>query len=127
MFSAQITDTGGRHVIEIPPAELTAGDVRPDETYRIALLPTQTDGDKSVTVSATERRSHADPPVREGDTRTVDIESLGDQGDGIARVERGYVVIVPEAEKGERVTIEITSTKENVAFGEVLARQDYYE
>lgn len=28
----------------------------------------------------------------------MSIESLGDQGDGIAKVEQGYVVIVPEAQ-----------------------------
>lgn len=57
----------------------------------------------------------------------VDIEGIGDQGDGIARVERGYVVIVPGTEINERVEIEITSVTETVAFGEVIAREDYYE
>jgi len=67
------------------------------------------------------------PPVEEGEQRTVEIESLGDQGDGITRVDQGFVVIVPDTERGERVTVEITDVKETVAFAEVLKRVSYYE
>lgn len=67
------------------------------------------------------------PPVEEGDQRTVDIEDIGKRGDGISRVERGYVIIVPDTEPGERVTIEISNVRENVGFGEVIERQDHYE
>jgi predicted RNA-binding protein with TRAM domain len=49
----------------------------------------------------------------------VTIETNGDQGDGIAKVERGYVVIVPEAETGDEVTVEITHVCANVAFAQV--------
>ena len=62
----------------------------------------------------------AGPPVDEGEVREVEIESIGDQGDGIARVERGFVVIVPETEEGDRVTVEVTNVRENVAFAEVV-------
>ena len=48
------------------------------------------------------------------------IESVGDQGDGIAKVERGYVVIVPGARPGDEVEVEIQNARENVAFGEVI-------
>ena len=51
--------------------------------------------------------------------REVTIETIGDQGDGIAKVERGYVVIVPEAEPGDEVTVEITQARENLAFAQV--------
>ncbi|GAB6877777.1 TRAM domain-containing protein [Halorubrum gandharaense] len=60
------------------------------------------------------------PPVSEGDVRDVTIETLGDQGDGIAKIERGYVVIVPDAELGDEVTVEITSVRENVSFASVV-------
>ena len=33
-------------------------------------------------------------PVKEGDTYDVEIESVGEKGDGIGKIE-GYVVIVP--------------------------------
>lgn len=62
------------------------------------------------------------PPVSEGQTREVEIESLGDQGDGIAKVERGYVVIVPDTEVGERVTVRLDKVRENVGFAEVIKR-----
>ena len=43
------------------------------------------------------------------------IESLGDQGDGITKIDRGYVVIVPGTRPDDKVTVEI----ENVAFARV--------
>lgn len=52
------------------------------------------------------------------------IEHLGDQGDGITRVERGFVVIVSDASPGEEVTVEITHVQENVAFADVVDRSD---
>lgn len=67
------------------------------------------------------------PPVTEGDYRTVEIETIGDQDDGIARVERGYVVIVPGTDPHERVEIEITSVAETVAFAEVVERYEYHK
>lgn len=61
------------------------------------------------------------------DQRTVDIEEIGEQGDGIAHVERGYIVIVPDTGPRERATIEITDVTENVDFSEVICREEYYE
>jgi predicted RNA-binding protein with TRAM domain len=55
-----------------------------------------------------------------GELRYVEIEDIGKQGDGIARVERGYVIIVPGAEVGERVKVEITEVKSNFAVGEII-------
>jgi predicted RNA-binding protein with TRAM domain len=67
------------------------------------------------------------PPVEEGEQRTVEIETIGEQGDGITRVERGFVVIVPDTEQSERVTIEITDVRETVAFADVVERVSYYQ
>ncbi|MFB6141142.1 MAG: TRAM domain-containing protein [Halosimplex sp.] len=72
-------------------------------------------------------RGRQRPPVEEDETRRVEIEDLGDQGDGITRVERGFVVIVPDTEQGERVEVEITDVRETVAFAEVVERLSYYE
>jgi predicted RNA-binding protein with TRAM domain len=52
----------------------------------------------------------------------VEIEYLGDQGDGIAKVERGYVVIAPDTSIGDRVTAEIQQARETVAFADVVDR-----
>lgn len=62
------------------------------------------------------------PPVTEGETRDVVIEDTGEQGDGITRVERGFVVIAPDTEPDEHVEIEITDVRENVAFAEIVDR-----
>lgn len=59
-------------------------------------------------------------PVDEVEQREVEIEDTGDQGDGITRVERGFVVIVPETELGDHVIIETTDIRQNVAFAEVV-------
>ncbi|SDD77190.1 Predicted RNA-binding protein, contains TRAM domain [Natrinema hispanicum] len=60
------------------------------------------------------------PPVEEGEVRDVTIETVGDQGDGIAKVERGYVVIVSGAQPGDEPTIEIEQVQENVAFASIV-------
>ncbi|HII51365.1 MAG TPA: TRAM domain-containing protein, partial [Halobacteriales archaeon] len=49
-----------------------------------------------------------------------EIESLGKQGDGIARAERGYVIIVPGSSVGEQVKIEIIDVKPNFSMASVV-------
>jgi predicted RNA-binding protein with TRAM domain len=58
--------------------------------------------------------------VREGETIQVEIESLGEQGDGLAKVGPGYVVFVPDTEVGQQPLVRITAARENVAFAEVV-------
>lgn len=130
LFSAEVTEQNGTYRIEVPDRELDLGGLSEGGTYRVAVLDsadeTASDG-TSVTADATPEHGHPKPPVDEGETRTVDIEDIGDQGDGITRVERGFVVIVPDTEKGERVRIEISDVQDTVAFAEVVERMDYYE
>ena len=52
------------------------------------------------------------------------MEDIGDQGDGIAHVGLGYVVIVPETEMGGRVSVRISEAKENMALADVVERHD---
>jgi predicted RNA-binding protein with TRAM domain len=144
VFSARVEEQRDSYVIEVPKHEITNGAVEPGAVYRTALLATATEADESSSsaartktdASTDERRQRTEtgpdreasgPPVEEGEVREVEIEGIGDQGDGIARVERGYVIIVPETEEGERVTIEITNVRENVAFSEVVEREDHFE
>ncbi|GAB7021260.1 TRAM domain-containing protein [Halostagnicola bangensis] len=133
VFSAEVTEQRGSYRIEIPENEVAVGDLEEGGVYRVALLAsesaseTRSDPEPETNTSRKSDRGGPEPPVEEGENRTVDIEDIGEQGDGIARIERGYVVIVPDAEKGERVTIEIADVTETVAFGEVLERKDYYE
>ena len=126
--SASITEQDGSYVVDVPEEEIHFRNLQEDETYRIALLP-MSENDDSVQSDAesTNDSSPPTPPVQEGDTRTLEIVDIGDQGDGIARVERGFVVIVPDTERGEKVTVEITDVRETVAFADLLKRVSYYD
>jgi predicted RNA-binding protein with TRAM domain len=128
LFSAPVEEQGDSYVVEVPEQEIRLGDLQQGEIYRIAVLSTHSKDDTSDTETVPEReRGPPKPPVEEGEERTVEIDDLGDQGDGITRTERGFVVIVPDTEQGERVTVEITDVRENVAFAEVVERVSYYD
>ena len=53
------------------------------------------------------------------------IELLGKQGDGTVKIERGYVVIVPDAHPGDEPTVRINRTPDNVAFASVVDQDDW--
>ncbi|RBI58478.1 deoxyribonuclease [halophilic archaeon] len=126
LFSADIDEQDGDYTITIPERELEKGEVDADGVYRVAVLrsTTPTDSrDQDTREPQPETDDDAGPPVDVGDRRVVEIEDIGSQGDGIARVERGYVIIVPETDQGDHVTVEITEVKPNVAFGEVVEEE----
>jgi len=128
LFSATVEERGDSYVVKVPEREVRLGDLQDGETYRVALLPASSKDEPDETETETEREHDPQkPPVEEGEQRTVEIEDIGEQGDGITRVERGFVVIVPDTEQGERVTVEITDVSENVAFAEVVERVSYYD
>ena len=60
------------------------------------------------------------PPVSEGETRRLEIEDVGDQGDGLARVGPGYVVFVSGADIGDEPLVRITTVRDNVAFADIV-------
>jgi predicted RNA-binding protein with TRAM domain len=120
VFTAEITKTDDSYTIEVPKREVDIGSVNPSEFYRVALLPQQTSSETQSSPIEERDLSQPQPPVENGEIRYVEIEDIGKQGDGIARVERGYVIIVPESEMGERVKIEITEVKPNFAVGEII-------
>jgi len=128
LFSATVEEHGDSYVVEVPEQEIRLGDLQQGETYRVAVLPSPSNDEANDTDTEPEsERGPPKPPVEEGETRTVEIEDIGDQGDGITRVERGFVVIIPDTEQGERVTVEIADVRENVAFAEVVERMSYYD
>lgn len=125
LFTAEIEEREDRYVIEVPETEVQHEAAAPGKTYRVAILPrydsSSTGQTSTDTTQETEQQATPpDPPVDEGEVRDVTIESVGDQGDGIAKVERGYVVIVPDAQPGDQPTVEIDQVKENVAFASIL-------
>ncbi|NEU57455.1 TRAM domain-containing protein [Halorussus sp. MSC15.2] len=124
LFSADVTIEDDKYVVEVPRREIETGSVEPGETYRVALISDDSDSSSQDESSSQSTSSGApsepQPPVEEGEIRYVEVEDIGKQGDGIARVERGYVIIVPDAEIGERVKVEITEVKSNFAVGEII-------
>lgn len=130
LFTASVTDEGDSYSIEVPKNELDAGAISAGETYQIAILEAHYSNEDTDMATDTDANyqaatsSHPDPPVSKGDVREVTIESLGDRGDGIAKIDRGYVVIVPGGRPDDEVTIEIQQTRANVAFAEILAQDE---
>lgn len=120
VFTAEITKIDDSYTIEVPKREIDIGSVDPSKYYRVALL-SQGESSREQVMPVEERDpSQPQPPVENGEIRYVEIEDIGKQGDGIARVERGYVIIVPGSEIGERVKVEITEVKPNFAVGEII-------
>ncbi|WP_122089927.1 TRAM domain-containing protein [Halalkalicoccus subterraneus] len=133
LITSQLTETEGRLQIEIPTELVEQATVNPEEVYQIAILPTETedaaDDNWNTTSQATASTSsstgeRSEPPVTEGEVRTVTIDTLGDQGDGIARVERGFVVIVANAKPDEEVTVRIETVQSNVAFASIIEQRE---
>lgn len=131
LFSARLTSRNGSYFIEVPAEELEEGSVVGGETYRVALLAGSDRGGEASADTSTggsSRRSASEaertPPVSEGEMREVEIEATGDQGDGIAKIDRGFVVIVPEAELGDEIVVEIEHVRSNVAFAAIRGGTD---
>jgi predicted RNA-binding protein with TRAM domain len=122
LFSADVRAEDDRYVVEVPRREVETGAIDPGDTYRVALISRSRGGstDAEDESQSSGPPSEPQPPVEVGELRYVEIEDIGKQGDGIARVERGYVIIVPGAEIGERVKVEITEVKSNFAVGEII-------
>jgi len=133
LFETSIEEKDGRYVVPIPTELVENGTVTASESYRVALLSAEETEPEPDSVSAveTERFESSEPvpepthkqgpPVEEGETRSVSIDTLGDQGDGIAKVERGFIVIVPGTKPGDKLDVEITDVQETVAFAEPIS------
>ena len=60
-------------------------------------------------------------PVKEGEVHIVSINSVGEKGDGIAKV-KGFVLFVPNTKKKDYVKVKITKVLKNVGFAEVIEK-----
>ncbi|RJX51979.1 TRAM domain-containing protein [Halonotius pteroides] len=126
LFSASVSESADGYTVEVPKREVETGDIEVGESYRVALIDgTDTTASTTIDDSSTTSgdRGEPQPPVEPGELRYVEIEDIGKQGDGIARVERGYVIIVPGAEIDERVKIEVSEVKSNFAVGEIIEEE----
>ncbi|QLG60990.1 23S rRNA (uridine(2552)-2'-O)-methyltransferase [Halorarum salinum] len=65
-------------------------------------------------------KGRTDVPVTAGEEVELEIVDVGDEGDGIARID-GFTVFVSGAEEGETVRVRIGDVKPRFAFAERLA------
>ena len=120
VHSVTLEERNGEFVLEVPTDQITHDTLSAGETYRVAILDTVT---TPVETESTQKQDQpVTPPVTQGEIRRVTIETVGDQGDGIAKVDRGFVVIVPEAEPGDEPLVEISQVRQNVAFANPVDR-----
>lgn len=126
LFTATLQEDDGSYVIEIPESEIESGTVTDGGMYRIVILDGSDSGEPDELDSEDRRveprKRDSGPPVSVGELRTVTIEDIGAQGDGIARVGRGYVIIVPGAGVGEQVEVQITETRASVGFATITGK-----
>ncbi len=66
-----------------------------------------------------EERRGFNAPINVDETYDVTIEDVGREGDGITRIE-GFVVFVPNTQKGDNVKVRVTKVARRVGFAEVV-------
>lgn len=67
------------------------------------------------------RRSFA--PVKVGDEVTLKIESIGEKGDGIAKI-KGFIIFIPGVKEGQELKVKITRVLNKCGFGEVVGNAE---
>lgn len=124
LFTGRIELRDGQPVIEVPEQEIELGNLEVGETHRIAILQSEASAETKQPsgrgVESHSRDDPSEPPVEGGELIEVEVEDLGEQGDGVARVGPGYVVFIPDTKVGDRVTAEVQQVRENFAFAEVV-------
>lgn len=125
LYTATAERDGDEIVVSIPEREVSLGSIGAGTTVRVALLedPDASDTENRSAASPSNRDPVDEPPVEEGEVRRVEIESIGDQGDGIAKVDRGYVLVVPNGEPGDLLTVRIETVTPTVGFAEIVSGQ----
>ncbi len=135
LFESAVEERDGEYVVPVPEALVENGSLSTADSYRVALLAAaeaepdapepreeeEADAEEADPASRHNPRRAQRPPVEEGEVRSVTIDTLGDQGDGIAKVERGFIVIVSDTQPGDQVDVEITDVKDTVAFAEPVS------
>lgn len=125
VFSAEIETRNGTPIVTVPDREIELGGLAVGERYQVAIIDATrpSDSNERSMPRRTRPTGPSTPPVETGEIIDVEIESVGEQGDGVARVGEGYVVFVPDTAVGDRVSIEITEARENFGFAEVVEEE----
>ena len=127
VYTSEVSESDGGYVVEVPNREVELGTVESGDTVQVALFTSPAPHSESPSKKEDDSENATDqsapsagPPVSEGDKLEVTIESVGDQGDGVAKVDRGYVLIVPGTTPGEQPVVRVDTVKENVGFAQVI-------
>ncbi|SDY63219.1 TRAM domain-containing protein [Halopenitus persicus] len=128
LYETTLEKRDGQYTISIPKEIVDGSSLTTDDVYRVALLASAKEAqdeaassERATNDNDSNRNGNDTPPVEEGEVRSVTIDTLGDQGDGIAKVERGFIVIVPGTQPGDIADVKITDVKNSVAFAEPVA------
>ncbi|MBV0925546.1 TRAM domain-containing protein [Halomicroarcula limicola] len=90
-------------------------DIEPEFEYVREVRPDASRDSSSELYLVAKHRLTA--PVREGDVVEVTIEDIGEEGDGIAKVE-GFTVFVSGVEEGETLDVRVGDVKPRYAFAQ---------
>jgi predicted RNA-binding protein with TRAM domain len=115
----RIEKDDGRYIVEIPEHEIENGKLNVQQRFQIAVVGPVEDTAGRSTTHQKEQSSPAErqesPPVSEGDRLIVEIESQGEEDDGVALID-GYVMFVPGTKPGQEVLVEVERTTDSEAF-----------
>lgn len=74
---------------------------------------------KRTGISTGFNMNQTQPSIEKDKTYDVEIEKLGWDGDGIARI-KGYIIFVPGTKIGDRVKVRVNDIKRNFAFAYIV-------
>jgi len=117
LFTEEIEEDGDDFIVQLPQSAMETGTLTDGTTVRVGVFdarPATGAGTPSAVESAPDEGPQ--PPVESGDLVKVHIESIGEQGDGVATVAGGYVVMVPDTEVGDELVVEITNATPSTGF-----------
>ncbi|MFP4627043.1 MAG: SAM-dependent methyltransferase [Natronomonas sp.] len=102
-------------VFEGPDVERLRADIEDEFEYvRNIYPPASRDASSELYLVAMGRLT---APVRAGESLEVDVEDVGSEGDGIAKVD-GFTLFVPGTTVGETVDVRVTDVKPRFGFAE---------
>jgi len=83
LFTAELRAEDGRYTVKIPASEIAHDALQPDTTYRVVILDGPGSPDDEPATQTAEARpapqTPPEPPVEEGELRSVTIETVGDR------------------------------------------------
>ena len=111
-----VLDTGGDFAVKVfqgQDLDDLRADMEPEFQYVRTTTPEASRDESSEVYLIAKHRLTG--PVRTGDVVEVTIEAVGDEGDGIAKVD-GFTLFVRDAEAGETLDVEVTGVKPRFGF-----------